>query len=228
MGVWARAEFGREQLPETAFLFAGLTPQSLVESITERFERIQFHKHDIFEVFIVQAEDNETLLALQVYGAPQVADLLFALKDGNVRSVVFLGAAYGLDPELRVGDCVIPTKTRCLDGFSAVLGADRYVRPDRSLSDRLRRAMRDTGLRFREGTTVSVPSTFFHADHSRFDPDTLALEIELASFFHVAALTGLRAAAALVISDVKGHSLLDDQSGRHRKTMEVFETLRRL
>ena len=226
MGDWSKWELGRERLPERAIIFGGNTPRSSIDRMVNSYDRVLFHKHDNYEPFIVESNGAEMLLAFQVYGAALVADLLWLLADGGVGSAVFVGAAYGRHPELRVADCVVPTKVRCLDGFSIAVGAANYVHPDPDLRDQLLGALRTAGESFREGPTVSVPSTFFHGDEAQIPPEVLALEIEAASFLHVANRNSLSAAAVLIISDNATHSLRDDRATRDERILRVFNALR--
>jgi uridine phosphorylase len=226
MGKWSRWELGRDLLPSPAFFFGGNTPRSSIERIVGSYERVLFHKHDNYEPFLVEAKGRETLLAFQVYGAPMVADLLHILGDGGVRSSVFLGAAYGIDPDLREADCIVPTRVRCLDGFSPFLGAPDWVPPDPGVRHQLVATLKGAEEPFHEGPTVSVPSTFFHGRQSAIPREALALEIETAAFLFVGAASSIRCAAALVISDTATHTLRDDRVSRDERLVRVFEAIR--
>jgi uridine phosphorylase len=226
MGEWSKWEFGREALPERAVILGGNTPQSSVDRIVESFGQVVFHKHDNYEPFIVESDRREVLLAFQVYGAPLVADLLFVLADGGVSSVIFVGAAYGRRSDLQVGDCVIPTKICCLDGFSAAVGPEPDAHPDPGLRGELIAALRAAREPIQEGPTVSVPSTFFHGDEARIPPEAIALEIEGASFLHIAGRLSMAAAAALVVSDTVDHTLRDDRVSRDERIVRVLQAIR--
>jgi hypothetical protein len=65
------------------------------------------------------------------------------------------------------------------------------------------------GIQYQEGTTVSVPATFWHGDESKLAHDVMALECEFAAFCHCSTLLGLHGAGVLVISDTLETGLLD-------------------
>jgi uridine phosphorylase len=228
MGKLSKWELGRDRLPSPAIVFGGNTPRSSIERAVGSFERVIFHKHDNYEPFLVETAGREMLLAFQVYGAPLVADLLHVLADGGAASAVFLGAAYGIHAELRIADCVVPTKVRCLDGFSQAVGGADWAHPDPGLRHEVMAALHAAGEAFSEGPTVSVPSTFYHGNESLLPPDALALEIELGAFFHVGAATAIRCAAALVISDNATCTLLDKRDSRDERLIAIFNAIRGL
>lgn len=228
MGKWSQWEFGRDQLPLRAFIFGGNTSRAIIDRVIGSYDRILFHKHDNYEPYLVKTAGQETLLAFQVYGAPMVADLLKLLRDGRLRRAIFLGAAYGIAPQLRVADCILPTRVRCLDGFCGAVGAPDWVAPDPAAYASLASALDRVGESFIEGPTASVPSTFFHGDASLVPADALALEIETAAFLHAAAVIGIQCAAALVVSDTTTHSLRDDRSSRDDRLLRIFMGIRDL
>ncbi|UCB51577.1 MAG: hypothetical protein JSV10_06160 [Candidatus Zixiibacteriota bacterium] len=210
MGDWARIEFGRKDLPSRCFLVAGGTPASIVERMAMALGEVKFHAHDVYERYLLRnGETEETILALQFYGAPVVCDFLKVLQDGGTKEVVFLGLAQGRSKGLNKGSYVVPRRTQCLDGVSRILGAGEYTEPDRGMRAALLDALTRAGLQYQEGTTVSVPATFWHGDESRLAPDVIALECEFAAFCHCSALLGLHGAGVLVINDTLETGLLD-------------------
>jgi uridine phosphorylase len=226
MGDLSKWELEEEQLPAQAVVFAGKTPAASIERIVQSYDRVVFTKHDNYAPFIVESGSHRTVLAFQVYGAPLVADLLHVLADGGVSSVILLGAAYGCG-DLRVGECVIPERVRCLDGFSTAVGAPDYALPNLLARERLVAALSARGEPVRSGTSMSVPSTFFHGDSKSAPENVLAVEIEAASFLWVAAQEKIAAAAALVISDTRTHSLFDERTTRDERILRVFDAIHR-
>jgi hypothetical protein len=228
MGRLSKWELERDHLPSLAMLFGGNTSRSSIERIVGRYERVVFHKHDNYEPFLVDAGGREALLVFQLYGAPLVADLLHVFGDGGTKSAIFLGAAYGIQPELQIADCVVPTKVRCLDGFTQTVGATEWSHPDADMRQKVIAALQAANECFSEGPTVSVPSTFYHGDESLLPPNALVLEIELGAFFHVGAATAIRCAAVLVVSDNATHSLQDSRTSRDERLIGIFNALREL
>ncbi len=201
MGAWAKSEFGKEILPKRCYLIAGGTPRKAVDAICSDFGEVLLHRHDVYERCLVRMEDEETILAFQLYGAPVVADFLNVLHDGGTEEVIFLGLAHGKAKGMQVGDYVIPIKTQCCDGVTKILGSENFTEPDFTLVDKITNAMRKANLEFTSGTSVSVPATFWHGDESKHAPDVIALECEFATFCYCSKKLNLSSAGVFVISD---------------------------
>lgn len=225
MGEWAKHEFAREVLPKRCFLFAGTTPKHVKNSILDYYDEVVFHKHDVYERYIVKGSRGEDVLIFQAYGAAVVADLLTILKDGKVEQVIFIGTAFGLSNKLRTGDVVLPTEVQCLDGVTNLIDSVTQVSPDKELRKQLQAVLQQDGIGFQQGRTVSVPTVFWRLDGGRFDPGIIALEMELSAFIHFTARLGLKSAGLLIISDTVNHSLLDDQTLRFQSIVRVFASL---
>ncbi len=230
MGAWAKMEFGRERLPDRCFLVAGGTPRAIVERMAAIFGETVFHAQDVYERYLLRdADGNETVLALQFYGAPIVCDFLNVLHDGGTKEVVFLGLAQGRVKGLEKGACVVPRKTQCLDGVCRILGAEEYTEPHTDLRARILASLERSGVPYQEGTTVSIPATFWHGDESKLAPDVIALECEFAAFSHCSAVLGLHSAGAFVISDTLETGLLDPSGPPiHDVMLDTLKTLAKI
>lgn len=228
MGEWAKMEFGREELPRRCYLIAGGTPRGVVDSMLAEYGESIVRHHDVYERCLVRDGDEETVLAFQLYGAPIVADFLYVLHDGGTSEVIFLGLAYGKAVDLKVGDYVIPTRTQCMDGVSQLLGAGEYTQPDPELTRDVVCALDAAGLSARQGPTVSVPSTFWHADETLHAQDTIALECEFAGTCYCGAKLGLKVAGVFVISDTAKQDMLDESRiPRQPRVVEAFNAIKK-
>lgn len=226
MGNWAIHEFGKDKLPKMCYLFAGTTPEHVKNSILEHYDEIVLHKHDVYERYIVKDNQREDLLIFQAYGAAVVADILSILKDGEVEEVIFIGTAFGLSNKLKTGNVVVPNKVQCLDGITNLIDSATYVVPDNEFRKRILDLLYENKVDFKEGLTVSVPTTFWRLDNSKFDSNIIALEMELSAFFHFTHKLGLKSAGILVISDTINHSLLDDQTLRFTNIISTFTIIK--
>lgn len=226
MGNWTIHEFGKDKLPKRCYLFAGTTPEHVKNSILQHYNEIVLHKHDVYERYIVKDKEREDLLIFQAYGAAVVADILAILKDGEVEEVIFIGTAFGLSNKLKTGDIVAPNKVQCLDGITNLIDSATYVVPDDEFRKKILDILDENKVDCKEGLTVSVPTTFWRLDNSKFDCNIIALEMELSAFFHFSYKLGLKTAGILVISDTINHSLLDDQTLRFKNIISTFSIIK--
>jgi DeoD family purine-nucleoside phosphorylase len=129
-------------------------------------------------------------------GGPSAAIVCEELIRLGARRLVRVGTCGALDPRLQLGDIVIAETARACDGASRALGASGPLAADPGLLAALRVAAPGA----RAGTVIS--SDLF------YDPDpvpadgALAIEMEAAAIFAVAARHGVPAACVLAVSDL--------------------------
>ena len=149
-----------------------------------------------------KAADGE-LLTIQStgMGGPSAAIVVEELIALGARRLVRIGTCGALDSGLALGDLVAAESVLPADGTSVALGANGAVAPDAGLLARLV----DAGAR--PGTVVS--SDLFYDPREGevrrwMDRGAVAVEMEAATIFLVAALRGVEAACVLGVSDVVG------------------------
>lgn len=136
------------------------------------------------------------LLTIQAtgMGGPSAAIVVAELADLGAEVVVRVGTCGALAPSLSLGDLVAVERAVSADGVSSVLGA---AEPDPGLTAALAADHR--------GAVVTT-DLFYDRDTGRQErwvaEGALAVEMECAALFAVAAQRGLRAAALLLVSDV--------------------------
>ena len=148
------------------------------------------------------AADGE-LLTIQStgMGGPSAAIVVEELIALGARRLVRIGTCGALDSGLELGDLVAAESVLPADGTSVALGANGAVAPDAGLLARLV----DAGAR--PGTVVS--SDLFYDPREGevrrwMDRGAVAVEMEAATIFLVAAFRGVEAACVLGVSDVVG------------------------
>jgi uridine phosphorylase len=134
-------------------------------------------------------------------GGPSAAIVVEELIALGARRLVRIGTCGALDSGLELGDLVAAESVLPADGTSVALGANGAVAPDAGLLARLV----DAGAR--PGTVVS--SDLFYDPREGevrrwMDRGAVAVEMEAATIFLVAALRGVEAACVLGVSDVVG------------------------
>lgn len=144
-----------------------------------------------------------------------------------MEEIIFIGAAFGIHKDLRVGDLVIPNQVQALEGLLKMNFDVDYAYPDIELKDKIKDILNRSGEKYLEGKTVSVPSTFSQPNRSKYDKDLVALEMEFSSVCYFAHKFNIKCAGILVISDTANHDLLDDQDLRYKRITQVFEIVKR-
>jgi purine-nucleoside phosphorylase len=133
-------------------------------------------------------------------GGPSAAIVIAELADLGATTVLRVGTCGGLDDRLSLGELVVVAEAVCEDGTSRALSGTARVSPDAGLLARLRAAA--------VGATGTVVSTdlFYDTDpgtEERWrDGGALAVEMEAATLFALAARRGLIAGALLIVTDL--------------------------
>jgi len=135
-------------------------------------------------------------------GGPSAAIVIAELADLGARTLVRVGTCGSLDGGLGLGDLLVATQAIPCDGASRALGAERPLAPDAELLEALQRSAAPAGV---SGPVVST-DLFYDgpADEERRwrEAGALAVEMETATLFGLAARRRLRAASLLVVSDL--------------------------
>ncbi|WP_028059126.1 phosphorylase family protein [Candidatus Solirubrobacter pratensis] len=146
------------------------------------------------------AADGE-LLTVQAtgIGGPSAAIVTEELIRLGARRLVRVGTCGALGDRLRLGDLVIAEHAVAADGASRALGASGALPADATLLARLRAAA-PAAPAAHAGTVVSV-DLFYDPGPAHRD-GALAIEMEAAAIFAVAARHGVPAACVLTVSDI--------------------------
>jgi DeoD family purine-nucleoside phosphorylase len=149
-------------------------------------------------------------------GGPSAAIVVEELIAMGARRLVRIGTCGALHAGLAIGDLVAAESVLPADGASAALGANGSVAPDAALLSRL------IGAGARPGTVVS--SDLFYDPREGevakwIDRGAVAVEMEAATIFLVAARRGVEAACVLGVSDVVG------EEGGQRAGPEQLEAI---
>ena len=138
-------------------------------------------------------------------GGPSAAIVLSELAELGARRVVRVGTCGALDDSLKLGDLLIATHAISADGTSKALGAREQVPASPEVLSALTEAAAVTGA---STVTGAVASTDLFYD-DRGEPErqwlaagAIAVEMETAAVFALAAARGLQAGCLLIVSDV--------------------------
>jgi len=133
-------------------------------------------------------------------GGPSAAIVIEELIGLGARRLVRVGTCGALVPELALGSLVVSSRALARDGASRALGAGEHADPDAVLTEALIAAAPDSAI----GTTVSTDLFYDPNDtHEAMwvTAGAIAVEMEAAAVFAVAARHGARAACVLAVSD---------------------------
>ena len=129
-------------------------------------------------------------------GGPSAAVVVSELADLGAERLIRVGTCGALSPALALGELVAVARTVSADGTSAALGASDPA-PDGPLTDALEAEHR--------GTVVTT-DLFYDPDLARQEAwaaaGALAVDMECAAVFAVAARRAMAAAALLLVSDL--------------------------
>jgi DeoD family purine-nucleoside phosphorylase len=147
------------------------------------------------------AADGELLTVQSTgMGGPSAAIVCEELVMLGARRFVRVGTCGALVDGPALGDLIVADAALAADGTSRALGGDGTVAPDPELHDALRAAARDA----LSGLVVSA-DLFYDPEPARAEgwvaAGAVAVEMEAATVFRVAARHGLAAACVLTVSD---------------------------
>jgi DeoD family purine-nucleoside phosphorylase len=134
-------------------------------------------------------------------GGPSAAIVIAELADLGARTLLRVGTCGALDASLALGDLLVASEALAADGTSRALGAGDRVAADPELLGRLLDAAGPGGA---HGPIVT--SDLFYDGPAGAEEDwraqgAMAVEMETATLFALAARRGLRAGCALIVSD---------------------------
>ena len=140
-------------------------------------------------------------------GCPSAAIVIEELIQLGVKRLIRIGTSGGLQPDLELGDLIVALSSVPADGTArAYTGGEPHApTADWDLLHGTVHAAKALGKRPHVGPIVST-DTFYDPDpgrHQRWaERGVLAVEMEAAALFTIAALRDVRAACLLVVSDI--------------------------
>jgi uridine phosphorylase len=146
------------------------------------------------------ASDGEPMTVQSTgMGGPSAAIVIEELIALGATRLVRIGTCGGLDPGLELGALLAAERVLPADGASVALGADGPLEPDAALLARLVAA----GAR---PATIVSSDLFYDPREETTDAWTgqgaIAVEMEAATLFRIAAVRGVAAACVVGVSDV--------------------------
>jgi DeoD family purine-nucleoside phosphorylase len=133
-------------------------------------------------------------------GGPSAAIVIAELAMLGAQQLIRVGTCGALEPSLQLGDLLIATEAITADGASRVLSDAPRVAADPGLLA----ALTNVGAGASVSGVVASTDLFYDGpgEQSWIDAGALAVEMETATLFALAARRGLQAAAVLIVSDL--------------------------
>jgi len=159
-----------------------------------------------FEFFLIKKRRKPPLaLAGPLLGAPQSAIVLEKLIALGAKRLWVMGWCGSLQPDLRIGDLILPTTTLSEEGTSAHYPVDEKIRrTDPALNEKLRNALDKANLPFMAGP-VWTTDAIYRETRSKVaeygSRGILAVEMEISALITVAAYRSVALSGVLVVSD---------------------------
>jgi DeoD family purine-nucleoside phosphorylase len=165
-------------------------------------------------------------------GGPSAAIVIFELAALGARRLLRVGTCGSLTRELQLGDLLVATEAIPADGTSRALGAPDRTAPDPALAAALVDAVGQAG---RAGAVASTDLFYDvpEAEQQRWvDHGAIAVEMETATLFTLAAKRHLQAAALLLVTDLlvparQRIAERDLRAGEHRLGTHALRALTR-
>lgn len=148
-----------------------------------------------------RASDGE-LVTIQStgMGGPSAAIVISELAMLGAAQLIRVGTCAALSPSLGLGNLVIASEAIPADGTSRALSDAARVTPDSELTAALQRA---AGATAAFGSIVSTDLFYDETrEQSWLEAGALAVEMQAATLFALAARRGLSAASLLIVSDL--------------------------
>jgi uridine phosphorylase len=193
-----------EVLPSLAVLL--FTPQD-IELFLHHSPLLSKRPYRIYlsEVFVGSHHDVPWVLVGPMLGAPQTVLVLEKLIALGVAEVIAVGWCGSLQPDVEIGDLVLPTGAFSEEGTSSHYPiANPRPGPSPQLLEALKEALPEGPVRIHQGMVWSIDAPFRETVKkvlSYQQAGALAVDMETSALFTVAAFRRIRMAAVLVVSD---------------------------
>jgi purine-nucleoside phosphorylase len=166
--------------------------------------------------------DDAPIVYSCVYGAPRAVEPIHIFAGLGTRRVVLIGSCGALQPGVRTGDVVIPSKARVGEGATQYYDATvEWSKPDSECAERARAAVEGSGTPVHSGPLLTT-SALFAQGPERIEEwkneGYLGVDMETSAVFSVARVFGLEAVSLVFAWDelYKGRSFLDEFSEAER------------
>lgn len=159
-----------------------------------------------FKLFLISMDDGLPLaLAGPFLGAPQGAIILEKLRAFGAKRIWVLGWCGSLQPDLPIGEIIIPTSALSEEGTSAHYPVTRHKKlTDPHLNAQLSNALTKADLPYQTGPVWTTDAIYRETAEKVTDygrKGILACEMEMSALISIALYRSVQVAGLLVVSD---------------------------
>jgi len=172
-----------------------------------RAERVTQGKGSPFKLFIIKKKDKGLPcgLAGPLLGAPQGAIVMEKLIALGAKRIWVIGWCGSLQPNITIGDLIIPTTALSEEGTSAHYPVNKTKKQtDPFLNKRLKDALEKFNLPFKKGPIWTTDALYRETSEKVTEygkKGYLAVEMEMSALIHLAIYRSIKLAGLLIVSD---------------------------
>ncbi|MEA2198619.1 MAG: purine-nucleoside phosphorylase [Solirubrobacteraceae bacterium] len=147
------------------------------------------------------ADDEPLTIQSTGMGGPSAAIIITELALLGAQRLIRVGTCGALDPTIELGTFILAREAIATDGTSRALGAPERATPDQNLTEAIASAAAAEDLH--QGPIVTT-DLFYDGNRQEEEwaaQGALAVEMETATLFTIAANKGLAAASLLIVTD---------------------------
>lgn len=189
-------------------------------------ESIIHHNMGIFDLYRMKKNSSNIHLAGPFLGAPHAVMGIEKLIALGVQRLWVTGWCGSLDPELRIGDLVVPSSAVSDEGTSAHYPINGEIRTDSTLIEVLERWLLKNKQPFKKGALWTTDAPYRETPEKIKDYQTsglIAVEMEMSALMTVSIFRHVKLAGLLVVSDelfnLKWNPGFSDPRLKHRSRL---------
>lgn len=169
-------------------------------------ERAVLGKSNPFKLFVVKRDKDLPLaLAGPLLGAPQGVIVMEKLIALGAKRIWVLGWCGSLQPNIAIGDLIVPTTALSEEGTSAHYPVDKKrIRTSSFLNKRLEDALLKANLPFKKGPVWTTDAIYRETSEKVVaygERGFLAVEMEMSALIKLAVYRSVELAGLLIVSD---------------------------
>ena len=220
------------------------------EKILENVVIAPWWRHDMFDILNYRVEKindkvynfysdelSFSYIEIRSIGAPAVMDFIMSLGVTKCKNLVFVGSAGALDPNIKIGDIVIPEYSICGDGASRYLNSnleDEFLKkeyPREEMTNELINILESKKINYKRVPNFSVDNIFAQFIHidKILELGSKTIEMETANLFKCCEVMNMNVTAIFCVSDntMLNKSLLsgrtdEENAYRHKVRFEIL------